>query len=112
MVHLPRRRSVSHNYLPGLLESQLRQLIPGHGRPLEGVDAGGSTGDLAASLVGQAFRHSHRLQSGRSRVTGPADRPSRCQPAGARCKAMLRTLFGSLVTRQWTSCVPSRSGRP
>jgi S-adenosylmethionine-dependent methyltransferase len=55
MVHLPRRRSVSHNYLPGLLESQLRQLIPGHGRPLEGVDAGGSTGDLAASLVGQAF---------------------------------------------------------
>jgi S-adenosylmethionine-dependent methyltransferase len=40
MVHRPRRRSVSHNYLPGLLESQLRQLIPGHGRPLEGVDAG------------------------------------------------------------------------
>ncbi len=53
MADLRRRRSVSHNFLLGLLDSQLGQLIPGEGRPLDVVDVGGGTGDLAASLARQ-----------------------------------------------------------
>ena len=53
MAELGRRRSVSQGLLLSLLESQLRQLIPGEARALEMVDLGGGTGGLAASLASQ-----------------------------------------------------------
>jgi len=52
MAELRRRRSVSHRFLLGLLESQLSQLVPGEVRPLDVVDVGGGTGGLAAALAG------------------------------------------------------------
>jgi S-adenosylmethionine-dependent methyltransferase len=53
MAELRRRRSVSQSFLLSLLESQLRQLIPGEARALEVIDLGGGSGGLAASLAGQ-----------------------------------------------------------
>ena len=57
MAESRRRRSVSQTFLQTLLQSQLADLIPAEGRPLDIVDLGGGTGGLAAALA----RSGHRL---------------------------------------------------